>query len=1154
MDRDRLKELAFDFYERYILLEPIGKIFRPPAPPYRVLDVGGHTPAFWPGFPSMAAAVIPDVSAMVVDVHPQSDLRNYAQASGLALPFPDESFDLVCSLDTLEHVPAPQRPGFIAELLRVTRDGLYMAFPFDSPSNRWAESILVGYTSGLLDNPVPALLEHRAFGLPDRRQVAAQLSEGARAWIDFEQGNTDIWLLMMLTYHSLRMPGTDFVLELNRRFNEVYAAQDWAPPAYRAGFVVSKRKSQAELEALRPSFGCPERRPDLQAVLAFCELFLNIAQAGRVTADKDRHIHNIGRELAAARAGLEQAAAERDLARRELAQKTQENSELSRNISQILTRLDDLHRQNADLRKAAETLAADAAHAAQDLRSAMEAQAAQAAHAAQDLRSAMEAQAAQAAQRHAARLALQARFDDRMRQLEIGLVTNKRAVQAIYESRIWKALSGLGGLALRVTGRTPVSGRQRKSEVRPGFATGAEASPLPAASPDEFLAVVCDYPGSSAVVPVRDVVEIRGWALAGSGIERVLVQIGDGPPALATYGLLRPDVGRSCSQIVGAGYSGYRFFWDTTGLPEAPYTVRVTAVAYSGRKQQIVSNVVVDWNSTPGYDLWIARNEPAAGEKSRMRAASDQFALRPSISIAVPVYKTPVPVLTRCLQSVLDQLYPNWELCLADDGSHDPDVAAALQEYAQRDSRIRVTTLPENRGISAATNQALKLAAGEYVAFLDHDDELADFALWEAVRAINESPDTDIFYSDEDKIDEEGRRYDAFFKPGWSPELFLSCNYICHFVVLKRSLLERLGGLKESYSGAQDYEFLLRAAELTQKIRRIPKVLYHWRAVAGSAARDAADKPRASADGKRALASHLARTAPGAAVEEVKTCRYRVRYPIAGNPHVTVLMPTNGKRNLFRAAIEDVLQKTSYKNYDILLIDNSRGTRIAEYAAALARKAPVSCFDWRGRSFNFSEMNNAAARRSASPYLLFLNDDITVIAPEWMDAMLEHAQRPEIGAVGAQLWYPDDVIQHAGVVMGLYGNCSHAFKNLPAGHTHYFDFPDLVRNCSAVTAACLMVGRDKFFEAGGFDEVNLAVAFQDVDFCLKLLELGYRNVYTPYARLYHHESATKTGEEKIPDPVEDSFMKKKWAKYIADDPYYNPNLARRSEDFSLSVE
>jgi GT2 family glycosyltransferase len=1124
MDSDRLKELAFDFYERYILLESIEKIFRPREAPYRVLDVGGHTPAFWPGFCSIAGTLIPDASVAVVDVHAQAELKNYIQATGLALPFPDDSFDLVCSLDTLEHIPGEDRPAFLAELLRVTRDGLYVAFPFDSPSNRWAESILTEYTSVLLNDPVPALLEHRHFGLPDRAGIAAWLASGPYSWIGFEQGNTDVWLLMMLTYHSLRMPGMEFVQELNRRFNEVYAAQDWAAPAYRTGYVLSKRHRPADLQELRASLGSPEKRADLQGVLAFCQLFLNIAQNGRVTVDKDRHIRNIDQELVDAReklrTHLETAAAERETLRAELdrtqlalSQKQLENSELSGSISQIATQLEKLPKQIAGLQGAVEALAS------------------------------------QSARSSSTHLESQARLDGRMRQLEIGLVTNKRAIQAIYDSRIWKTLSGLGGLALRWAGRGT---NHRGSTGIPDH--GAPWSQQPAAATGEFIALVCDYPGTRGIVPVCNVVEIRGWALARSGIERVLIQFNDGPPATAVYGILRQDVGRKHKEIAGSDYSGYRFFWDTAGLPEGPCTVRITAVAHSGRAQELVSSVTVDWNSSPGYDLWIARNEPAVEEKLRMRAEVDKFTIRPRISIAIPVYKTPIAILTRCLRSVTDQIYPNWELCLADDASGDPAIAALLQEHARRDPRIRATVLPENLGISGATNEALSIATGDYIAFLDHDDELADFALWEAVRAINESPDTDLFYSDEDKIDQSGRRYDAFFKPDWSPDLFLSCNYICHFVVLKRSLLDRLGGLNESYNGAQDYEFLLRAIEHTRKIKRIPRVLYHWGAIAGSTAKASAGKPHASIDGKRALSSYLTRTAPGATVEVVKTCRYRVRYPIAGNPRVTILMPTNGQRNLFRAALEDVLEKTSYKNYDIVLIDNSRTARIEEYVAGLARKAPVSYFDWRGRPFNFSLMNNAAARTSQSPYILFLNDDITVIAAEWLTAMLEHAQHRDVGAVGAQLWYPNDAIQHAGVIMGLYGNCSHAFKNLAAGRPHYFDFPDLIRNCSAVTAACLLIGRDKFFQAGGFDEANLAIAFQDVDLCLKLLELGYRNVYTPYAKLYHHESATKSEKEKIPDQAEDAFVKRKWARYIADDPYYNPNLARRSEDFSLGVE
>jgi GT2 family glycosyltransferase len=1170
----RLKEISFDLYERYILLEAIGKLFRPAESTYRVLDVGGHTPAFWPGFPSLAGVLIPDARVAVADMISTGGLQDYVQASGVHLPFPDGTFDLVCSLDTLEHIPGEQRPAFISELLRVTRDGLYLAFPFDSPSNRWAESIVIEHTNVFLKTPIPALLEHREFGLPGRESVLPIFAGKPHPWIAFAQGNTDVWLLMMLTYHTLRTPGTDFVQELNRRFNQVYAGADWAEPHYRAGYLLSKRRSLADLEVVRTSFGSAGKEADLQSVLALCQLFLSIAQNGRVTVDKDRHIRNIEHELADARAyrekwgevavmlgRLENVVRKTPLSLEpgdtladwpqdrisrlvETAGKTQAG-EIDGKLFQIAARLDQISAQAAQTAQAAKldqisAQAAQITHLNQI-----------SAHGDQMAIERFEMLRERIDSLHS-RLESQARLDSRKRDLEINLVTNKRAIQAIYDSRIWKALCAMGGLVQRLTGRGAASGRGSWVQ-REGTVAGSGASSQPGA-PGEYLALVCDYPGDRGVLPVRNVVEIRGWALAESGIDRVLIQISNELPAAASYGIPRPDVARSHPGVPGADHSGFRFFWDTTGLPEGPRTVRVIAVTRDGQTQEVTCNVLIDWQTPPDYGLWIARNEPNVDDLPRMLREAASFAVRPRISVVVPIYKTPVALLARCIESVIGQTYPDWELCLADDGSRNEEISSLLQEYSNRDPRIRFVTLKQNRGISGATNEALRLCTGEQVAFLDHDDELAAFALSEVVQAINDHPDTDLFYSDEDKIDERGRRYDAFFKPDWSPDLFRSCNYICHFVVMKRSLAESLGGLDESYSGSQDYEFLLRATEQTRHIRRIPKILYHWRAIAGSAAKASEEKPEASADGERALVEYLARNEPGACVEEVGACRYRVRYPIIGEPRVSILIPTGGQKNVFRA-LEDVLEKTAYKHYDILLIDNSCTARVEGYASRLAsRHAPIRYLDWRGKPFNFSQMNNAAARTTVSPYILFLNDDTTIMTAEWLTAMLEHAQRPETGAVGAQLWYPNNLVQHAGVVMGIYGNCSHAFKGLPGGTSHYFDFANLIRNCSAVTGACLLVARDKFFEAGAFDEVNLAVAFQDVDLCLKLLELGYCNVYTPYAKLYHYESATKTEKDKIPDSMEDAFMKKKWSRYIANDPYYNPSLTRWKEDFSLAID
>ncbi len=664
--------------------------------------------------------------------------------------------------------------------------------------------------------------------------------------------------------------------------------------------------------------------------------------------------------------------------------------------------------------------------------------------------------------------------------------------------------------------------------------------------------LVCDRPGTNGLTPVRGLVEVSGWALDQFGIEQIEVRVDDRPATAAEYGLLRLDVGRDHPDFSNADRSGYRYLWETSHLREGTYSLLVRATALDGAVAECRCQVLVDPLWTHEYTRWIALHEPdPAGLK---RLAVDAFPVQPLISIAVPVFKTPLRVLRQCIDSVVAQTYANWELCLADDGSQVPALTSLLEQYAAGDPRIRFVTLPRNKGISGATNAALKLARGDYFAFLDHDDELAPFALHEVVQAVNASPETDLFYSDEDKISHDLRRYEPFFKPGWSPDLFLSCNYLCHFIVGKRWLLDAVGGLDETCRhGSQDYDFLLRVTEHTQKIRRIPRVLYHWRAMAGSTAQAGSEKPKASEEGRQALARHLAKTAPGVQVEECQPCRYRIRYPVDTRQKVTIIMPSGGNLNYLRPALEDVLSKTSYPAFEVLVVDNSKSGRVKSLIDEWkTRDSRLAWLDRRNQPFNFSRLNNEAVARTDSPLVLFLNDDMTVIHKDWLTAMVEHAQRKEVGAVGALLLYPDGRIQHAGVTMGIYENSGHLFKGLPPQPGMHFDLPLLVRNCSSVTAACLLTRRDVFLEAGGFDEENLAVAFQDVDFCLKVHQRGYRVVYTPFARLYHHESVTK--DEKIPNPKEVAFMQEKWCSYIEDDPYYNPNLTRKDEHYNLRLE
>jgi GT2 family glycosyltransferase len=499
---------------------------------------------------------------------------------------------------------------------------------------------------------------------------------------------------------------------------------------------------------------------------------------------------------------------------------------------------------------------------------------------------------------------------------------------------------------------------------------------------------------------------------------------------------------------------------------------------------------------------------------------------------------------------VKGQAYARWELVLVDDCSRDPELTALLQSFADEDRRIKVRTLAANGGIAIATNAALEMCRGEYVAFLDHDDELSADSLYRVVEMLNADPSLDVLYSDEDKIDENGRHTDGFFKPDWSPDLLRSMNYVCHFLVVRRSLLQTVGGLRLGFDGSQDYDLILRLCEQSQKIRRVPHILYHWRMHEQSTASGVDRKPAASDAGRQALEQHLSRNGVLGTVEEIGPCRYRVRYNIEGYPEVSIVIPTGGSETL-TAALRSILKVTTYKNYSIVIVDNSSGRTVEKRVREFQGEAhTVKLLDCRYIPFNFSFLCNRGAEATRAPFLLFVNDDTSVISPDWIEAMLEHAQREEIGAVGAQLLFPNDTLQHVGVVTGLVGVAGHPFRGSPDA-LQYFGLSHVIRNCSAVTGACLMVRRNVFEAVSRFDEVNLPTCFQDVDLCLKMLERGYRVVYTPFARLYHYESYSKKAVAHAP---EITYMDERWSKAIADDPYYNPNLTRRADDYSLSYD
>ncbi len=548
------------------------------------------------------------------------------------------------------------------------------------------------------------------------------------------------------------------------------------------------------------------------------------------------------------------------------------------------------------------------------------------------------------------------------------------------------------------------------------------------------------------------------------------------------------------------------------------------------------------------YPLWLGQNELRPEGLVQLRAAAGQMGYRPLVSVITPVHNIDEAWLRRCVESVIEQTYDRWELCLVDDASTRPHVAKVLAEYAARDPRIRVRRLERNSGIVAASAAAMAMAKGEFVALLDHDDELSPDALREVVSALQDRRDLDLIYSDEDKLGEHGQRVEPFFKPDWSPDLLLSMNYICHLAVIRRSLMEEVGGFRPGFDGSQDYDLFLRLTERTDHVARIPKILYHWRKVPESAAAQRTAKPYALESGKRALEDALVRRGTQGSVETPVPGLYRVRHRIPEpRPRVSIIMPTRDRADLLRTCISSIEKRSSYHDYEIIVVDNGSSEPDAlRYFEKIGSRHRVIPHDV---PFNWSSINNFAARQARGDLLLFMNNDMEVVNDEWLEALVEQAVRPGVGAVGAKLLYPTDTIQHAGVILGLGGVAGHAFKHLPDDDPGYFYLPHIVRNCSAVTGACMMVPRQVFELVGGFDE-SLRVAFNDIDFCVRVRQKGYRIIYTPYSVLYHHESASRGPSHP---PGDEALMKLRWATVLADDPFYSPNLTRDFEDYRLAV-
>jgi glycosyltransferase involved in cell wall biosynthesis len=556
-------------------------------------------------------------------------------------------------------------------------------------------------------------------------------------------------------------------------------------------------------------------------------------------------------------------------------------------------------------------------------------------------------------------------------------------------------------------------------------------------------------------------------------------------------------------------------------------------------------------NKNTVYGLWIEKNEPNDDDLKKQRKT--KFRYNPLISIITPVFNTPKQMLIDMIESVINQSYHNWELCIVDGGSKYAYIKEVLNKYSNKDRRIKIKYLEENKGISENSNEAISFATGVFLGFLDHDDTLASFSLFEVVSSINKRPDVDVLYSDEDKIvSGVSKRFDAFFKPDFSFDMLRSANYVCHFLVVRKSIGDKINWFRNGFDGAQDYDLIIRLSEKTGNIVHIPKILYHWRMHLDSTAMRPEAKSYAYAAGVRCLCEHLDRIGLKGKVSNLNNSGYyRIDYTISSLPLVSIVILDRGNVDALRRCVSSIIRITNYRNFEIIIENNSLNKETFDFSKELKQFSNIRIIDCNYQASS-SYSKNFAVRHAKGEVILFLDNDIEIIKADWLRFMLEYVLRGDVGAVGAKLYYPNGSIQHSGFIIGLCGIVEHPHIGFDGKDSDYFNRLDIVRNVSAVSGDCLMIRKEVFYEAGGFDE-SLKVAFDDIDLCLKIRESGYLIVWTPYAEIRHHE--LKKRRLKDMERKEDALtIKDKWKNVLKEgDPYYNINLALDRAAFNLRI-
>lgn len=571
----------------------------------------------------------------------------------------------------------------------------------------------------------------------------------------------------------------------------------------------------------------------------------------------------------------------------------------------------------------------------------------------------------------------------------------------------------------------------------------------------------------------------------------------------------------------------------------------------------ILKNIFGVKFQTPGYRKWLQLNTPSENQIKQYSILEKEFIYRPKITIVMPIFNGTEHNLKKTIESVLKQAYSNWELCVSDDLSPNENVRTLIKQYAEKDNRINFVFKEKNGSISNVLNSIIEISTGDFIALLGHNDLLSPDALYENVYLLNQNQKIDFIYSDEDKIDENSMRSEPYFKPDWCPNNLQSRNYIGHFTLIKSSLVKEVGGFRLGYEGSHDYDLYLRVTEKTNKIHHIPKILYHSRVNNGTTSQNLESKP----NGIKTLEDSLRRKKLNGKVYQIENLpnHYKIRYEITEQKKVSIIIPSKNLTQITDVCITSIFKLTEYPTYEVILVNNnSDEDDFFKMVKKWEEKEPkrFKCITDNG-SFNFSRLMNNAVKETTGDYLLLLNNDTEVTHSDWMAAMVEYVQHKKTGVVGVKLLYHNDTIQHAGVVIGIEGTAAHVFLAENKNAAGYFGYIQSLNNFSAITAACIMVTKENYYLVDGFDE-NLSVDYNDIDFCLKVKEKGFDNIYLPHVVLYHYESISRGHPHKTKESYERhlkeiGIFQSKWKKYIDHDPCYNPNLSKKALDFRINT-